>query len=303
MNALTSDARGSHLGLDSQVFQQSFDREPFGITHDLHTLDMFQFDSLRALANVYSRNPQDCYVGTSAASAGSKFYAPNHVGLDPAETMDKLDTGAYRILLKRLERHDKRFRKLLDDLFHQVIEQRGGLKGERLVRLESSVFISSAASTTPFHFDPEIQFFHQIFGDKIYHVYSPATVSEPELERFYLRGVVDIGQVDLKGRDPKRESVFALSPGKGLHQPQNAPHWVETKATRSISFSFVFETDATRSVGRARSFNHYMRKFGIKPAQLGTHPDLDAFKSGTMRVVIPARQVLGKAVRKALRKP
>ena len=130
--------------------------------------------------------------------------------------------------MKRPEKHDPRFRDLLDALFRQIVDLRGGLGRERVVRLESSVLVSSAATTTPFHFDPEINFFAQVHGDKMYHVYSPSVVTEAELERFYIRGVVNIGQVKLQGRDRSREHVFALGPGKGFHQPQNAPHWVET---------------------------------------------------------------------------
>jgi hypothetical protein len=153
--------------------------------------------------------------------------------------------------------------------------------------------ISSAATTTPIHFDPEIGFFSQIEGEKFYHVYSPASVTEPELERFYIRGAVAIGKVDLSRRDPAYEHVFNLGPSKGFHQPQNAPHWVQTGKSRSISYTLVFETDATRALGRTRAFNHYQRKSGLRPVHPGTHSALDAAKAGVMLAVIPARKLVG----------
>src|SRR5262249_10177785 len=156
-----------------------------------------------------------------------------------------------------------RFRELLDTLFRQVVDLRGGLRRERVVRLESGILISSAATTTPFHFDPEINFFSQIEGEKIYHAYAPSVLTEPELERFYIRGVVNIGQVQLNGRDPAREHVFTLGPGKGFHQPQNSPHWVETRESRSVSYAFVWESNATRARGRVRAFNYYLRKLRL----------------------------------------
>jgi hypothetical protein len=177
---------------------------------------------------------------------------------------------------------------------------RGGLGGERLERLESAVLVSSAATTTPFHFDPEVNFFAQVSGDKVYHVYSPAALAEAELEPFYVRGVVNIGQVALKGRDPACEHVFHLGPGKGLHQPQNAPHWVETRASRSVSYAFVFETDATRARGRVRAFNYYLRKARVKPTPPGARPALDGLKAGTMRAVIPARKLVLTTVKTIL---
>ena len=174
--------------------------------------------------------------------------------------------------------------------------------GEQVVRLQGSILISSAATTTPFHFDPEIGFFSQIEGEKIYHVYSPTVLSEAELERFYVRGNVNIGQVDLGGRDPAREYVFNLGPGKGLHQPQNAPHWVETVGARSVSYTFVFETDATRAMGRVRAFNYLQRKLGLSPARPGTHSALECAKSQTMKAVIPVAKSLKNAADAVLRR-
>jgi hypothetical protein len=95
---------------------------------------------------------------------------------------------------------------------------RGGLGSERVVRLETAIFISSGSTTTPVHFDPEVNFFSQIEGQKFYHVYPPVCAQETELERFYIRGRVGIGQVDLMKLDASREHVYVLEPGKGFHQ-------------------------------------------------------------------------------------
>jgi hypothetical protein len=208
---------------------------------------------------------------------------------NPNEAMENLEKQACRILLKRPENHDPHFRELIDLLFRQVMELHGGLGNEKIIRLESSVFISSAAATTPLHFDPEVGFFSQIEGEKFYHAYAPADVSEPELERFYKRGVVDIAQVPLNKRDPQLEHVFDLLPGKSFHQPQNSPHWVRTGNERSISYTFVFETEAGRALGRTRAFNHYVRKMRMSPALPGVNPAKDARKAGFMQTVLPVR--------------
>ncbi len=293
MNALD---RHPSLTIDPEQFGRSFDKEPFGFTHNLSGLDLFEMDSLRALAKKY--RGEDYFIAGGAPAPGSKFYSVAHDQCSPLEALERLDSESYRVLLKRPEKYDPRFRALLDTLFEQVVDMRGGLGDQRVVRKETAILISSAATTTPFHFDPEINFFSQIEGEKIYHVYSPASLTEAELERFYIRGAVNIGQVDLASRDPSHEHVFTLGPGKGLHQPQNAPHWVETRGSRSISFPFVFETDATRAVGRVRAFNFCLRKLGLTPAQPGTHPALETVKAGTMDVVIPT----GKKVRNTLLK-
>jgi hypothetical protein len=288
---------GAHLDLDRGLFERSFDREPFAFTHNLHALDAFGFDSLTALAKKFAGHPRDFFVSASAPAADSDFFSVPHGHHPLEEAMARLDSGRVRVLLKRPEDHDPRFRAILDQLYAQVLDLRGGMRGERLVRLESALFITSASATTPFHFDPEIAFFSQIEGEKVYHMYSPAVLGEPELEKFYLQGMVSIGQVPLEGRDPRHEHVFALRPGLGMHQPQNSPHWVETRAQRSISYSFVFETDATRAAGRTRAFNHYLRKVGLEPQHPGAHPAVDAFKAGSMRALIPIRRRAGRLLK------
>jgi hypothetical protein len=273
-----------------------------GFTHDLSALPIFQDAALRDLARRYDAHPPDYFVSAGAPSPGSVFFGVPSGMCKPGEAMDRLESASIRILLKRPENHDPGFRRLLDDLFAEVMALRGGLKGERLVRLESSVFITSAASTTPFHFDPEVAFFSQIEGEKIYHVYTPTALRETDLEKFYLQGQVSIGQVDLESCDPALEHVFKLHPGLGFHQPQDSPHWVETRASRSVSYSFVFETDASRARGRARAANYYIRKLGMEPLTPGRHPSVDAVKAGTMRMLIPVRQQIAAGLRSVRRK-
>jgi hypothetical protein len=290
-------ARQARLELPAGTLNSCFDTEPFVFGHTLSTLDVFSRDSLRHLAEVFAGHPADYFVSSSAPSPDVEFYSMPHGGYLPHQAIDLLDSQPIRLLLKRPEDHDKRFRELIDTLFNQVMELRGGLRGETLVRLESGIFISSAASTTPFHFDPEINFFSQIEGNKVYHMYPPQSVTEAELERFYIRGAVAIGQIPLKGRPGER--VFTLSPGKGLHQPQNAPHWVETQDSRSVSYAFVFETDATRARGRVRSFNYVLRGLGADPTPPGVKQGSDVVKAAVMRVGIPLRKLGGHVLRGA----
>lgn len=294
-------SQAHHLNLDPKTFKECLNREPFGFTHNLSGLGLFDMDSLRSLAKRYDKNG-NYFVAAGASAPGAKFYSAPRISERPSDVFDKLNEGSYRILLKRVDRQDERFRKLLELQFQQIMDLKGGLGDDRVERLESGVFISSAATTTPFHFDPEVNFFSQIAGEKTYHVYSPSAVTEEELERFYFRGTVNIGQIDLAGRDPKSESVFKLGPGRGLQQPQNAPHWVETGAGLSISYSFVYETTATRVASRARALNFYLRKVGLKPRRPGDRPRSDTAKAKAMGaafgVVLPVRRAAGNLIRK-----
>ena len=287
------------LNLQPEVNRHLFDTEPFGFTHEMSGLPLFSMQRLRQLAFEYCDFPADYYVAVSAASAEQKFYSGTPLTLKPHEALDRLDTIPLRILLKRVDRHDREFNELLRALFDEVVRFRGGLNGERVVRLESGLFISSASSITPCHFDPEINFFAQIAGEKTYHLFPPSAVSEDEMERFYVAGAVNIAQVDLAKRDPSKEHIFVLNAGKGLHQPQNSPHWVHTGTDLSISYSFVFETDASRATGRVRAYNRYLRRLGVQPTAVGASPALDTLKQNTMKIVTPLRIGARETLRKA----
>ncbi|HUI22248.1 MAG TPA: hypothetical protein VLZ74_14545 [Methylocella sp.] len=288
--------RPAGLQLYPDTLRSSFNREPFGFEHSLSGLDIFKFEEIYALTEKYIGRSEDYYVACGASKPDTVFFSVPRSSHPPHEAMQLLDTGSYRILLKRPECYDPRFRDLINQLFSQVADSLGGFDGDRIVRLEAGLLITSPATTTPFHFDPEIGFFSQIEGEKIYHVYSPSILGEEELEDFYKLGRVAIAQIDLEGRDPAREHVFTLGPGKGLHQPQNAAHWVETRGSRSISYAFVFETEAGRARGRTRAFNHFLRCLKLNPARPGVNPAFDLIKSEAMRSVLPVRRRLADIV-------
>jgi hypothetical protein len=272
-----------------------FDRTPYGFGHTLSGLDLFDFEMLCALARKYDH---DYYVAGGATTPAERFYSVRSVTHSPHDALEHLDDQPQRILLKRPEQYDARYGDLMKELFEQIARQHGGLRGERLVRLDSSILLTSAATTTPFHFDPEMTYFFQIEGAKSYHLYPPAALSESELENFYWMGIVNIGQVDLERRDRSREFVFELTAGKGMHQPQNSPHWVQTQGSRSISYAISFETDASRELGRTRAFNYYQRKLGMRPALPGAHPSRDAAKAMAMQAAIPIRKNIASVVGK-----
>jgi hypothetical protein len=67
-----------------------------------------------------------------------------------------------------------------------------------------------------------------------------------------------------------------------------------------VSYSFVFETDASRARGAARGANHYLRRLGLTPTLPGVRPALDARKAGTMRMVGPVHRGVRRVLRKTL---
>lgn len=272
------------LFVSQDELRAKYDHTPFGFTHDLHTSAVFAAAALEQLAAAYDGHPADYFVAGSAPTPGTVFYDVEARQATPAEALARLDAAPTRVLLKRPERYDNAFHDLLERLFDTVARQQCTLRRQDLVRLEGAVLITSAAAITPFHFDPEVNFFFQIEGPKTYHLYPPATVTTAELERFYRRAAIDIAQIDLAARDPAQEFVFDLRPGLGLHQPQNAPHWVQTHAERSVSYTMVFETRAARIRNRARGTNYFLRRAGLAPAHPGVHAGRDLVKARLLQV-------------------
>jgi hypothetical protein len=284
-------AGAGHICNDPSVdrFPQARGAQPYGFCHDLAGLELFSFDYLTTLAASYAPYPADYFVSMGAPDPGASFYSVKHGMCRPEEALGHLDTGGFRVLLKRPELHDSRYHDLFEEIASEVT-QRGEPARGRILRQEATILINSPGTITPFHFDPEAAYFSQITGEKTYHVYSPKVVSEAELERFYVGGVISIAQLGIGHRDPACEHVFRLAPGKGLFQPQNAPHWVETGPGPAVSYTVVFETEAQRTLGLVRAYNCYLRRLGLEPAFPGAHPSIDVCKAGAMRMVLPLRQ-------------
>lgn len=285
--SLRKSSPAGRMFFESNTFQKLYDFEPFALIHNLGSLDLFAPDSLAALADKFANAPRDFFIATSAPTPGTDFYSVPRVGRTPRQALEEIDKINCRVLLKRPEKYDPRFRELLNSLFQQILELRGDLRRERIERLEGAVIVSSGATTTPIHFDPVVGFFAQIKGEKFYHVYPPASVLESELERFYIRGRYDIGKVNFANLDASCDHLFRLEPGKGLHQPHNAPHWVQTGASRSVSYTFVYQTGSSQALARTRAFNHCLRELGMAPSRPGAHRGADAAKALTMRAAVP----------------
>src|SRR5271168_799603 len=92
----------ARLNIDPVSYHASYNRTPFGFTHNLHQLDIFQFDSILELLERYNGASNDYYVAGSAAAAGSAFFDAPRIKLTPKQAVQQLEAQPTRILLKRL---------------------------------------------------------------------------------------------------------------------------------------------------------------------------------------------------------
>lgn len=141
------------------------------------------------------------------------------------------------------------------------------------------IFVASPGSITPYHMDPEHNFLLQIRGSKEIRLFDPrdrGVLPAEALERFYGGGHRNM---PYREEYEKRALFHELTPGRGLHFPVTAPHYVRNGREVSVSFSITFRTPDLEARARTHLFNAWLRRRGISPAPVGQHPRRDTLKS------------------------
>jgi len=174
-----------------------------------------------------------------------------------------------------------------------------GCSGERPVEARGYVFISSAPSLTPFHFDRDDNFWLQIRGHKTICVWDHrdrVAVPAREVERFVHHGVLNT--VHLRPGVRERALDVHAGPGDGVYMPSTSPHMAYTHAPDdgsrvepSISLAVVFTSRASKRLADVHAFNTLLRRLGLDP-QTEIHPLIDRIKAPLGRGVIALKRRL-----------
>jgi len=283
-----SDAAEEIFQCDSARFREQFNRSSFEFAHHLSGHRLFEIPRLIELAK-------------KLASTGSVYYDAGKVRVDQRwdesppgthsvdETIRRIqDAGAW-IILRRAEQ-DPEYGAVLEECMAEVQTLLGkNLQQEMLVQ-DAIVFITSPHRVTAYHIDRECNFILQVHGDKDISVFDKNdrdVLPEEELECFW---TVDNNAAVYKQHYQNRATVYSLGPGKGIHVPVNAPHWVQNKDNISVTLSvnFQFREDHIANVYRA---NYLLRRMGITPTPPGQSQVRDRIKCLAMNTTyIPARK-------------
>jgi mannose-6-phosphate isomerase-like protein (cupin superfamily) len=281
---------------DECVFKENFDRVPFLLTHGLSAHPLFELPRLRRLAQLVKRDSNNVVYDAGEVRVEDRWNhrPPKLYTLE--EAMERIDcTGAW-VILKHAEQ-DPEYRVLMEEIMSDI----EGISGKDLRgatrALEAQVMLTSPGRVTPYHLDNECNVLLQIQGEKDIYIFDQRDreiLTERELEHFWI-GDWNAGEYKMRCQD--RARAFRLSPGKAVHIPVNAPHWVKNDANVSISLSINFEwrDELIPNVYRA---NFFLRKLGIQPNPPGQSGLSDAFK----KIVIatgfaPARSIARGTVR------
>ncbi len=102
-------------------------------------------------------------------------------------------------------------------------------------------------------------------------------VSNVDLERFF-SGAHRNPRFDERWQG--RATECRLEPGRGVHVPVAAPHWVKNGDRVSVSFSVTFRSARSKRIANIHQMNHRLRRYGVRPSALGASVLRDHVKHG-----------------------
>jgi hypothetical protein len=277
----------SILQCDSVQFREQFNRYSFEFSHHLSGHRLFQIPRLIELSKKLA-STGSVYYDAGEIQVGQRWdqSPPGTHSVD--ETIKRIqDAGAW-IILRRAEQ-DPEYGAVLEECMAEVQTLLGkDLKKEMLVQ-DAIVFITSPHRVTAYHIDRECNFILQVHGEKDISVFDRNdrdVLPEEEIERFWM---VDNNAAVYKEHYQNRATVYSVGPGKGIHVPVNAPHWVRNKDNISVTLSvnFQFRENYPAHIYRA---NYLLRKAGINPTPPGHSKIRDRLKCLAINATyVPAR--------------
>ncbi len=288
-NQSTSYVPGS-ISINPDRFRDNVDIRSYRIEHQLSEHPLLQLDSLVELSQRLPVNQREYVFAKHELGTHDGLDRYQHAGDFSEFSTEQMIRGIEmenRVIVLRNVESDPIYgqfvNECLDDLKEQIESVTGAISGR-----ESFIFISPPNAYTPFHYDPEQNFFFQIRGHKQFAIYDVAdrdVMPETALERYYAEHKVTKCEPEFFDR----YKMYDLEPGDGVYVPVTAPHWVRTLDEVSISISINFRSPSSIRRARVCRANRVLRKLGLSPAPVSLRADRisDRVKSGLLG--IPAR--------------
>jgi hypothetical protein len=297
-NATSTSYVPGSVAIKPNRFRDNVDVRSYRIEHELSEHPLLQLDGLVELAQRLPVEQREYVFAKQEFGTHEDLAHYRHAGefrdLSTEQMIRGIETENRVIVLRNVESdpvYGRFVNECLDDLKEQIESVTGAISGR-----ESFIFISPPHAYTPFHYDPEQNFFLQVRGQKQFAIYDVAdrdVMPETAIERFYAED--KISKCEPKFFD--RHQMYDLEPGDGVYVPVTAPHWVRTLDEVSISISINFRSPSSIRRARVCRANRMLRKMGRSPAPVS--PQADAFadrvKSGLLGVPAGLRRALGRS--------
>lgn len=267
------------VDIDSAAFAEGFGRRSVAVHHSLADHPLFTIDAIAELADrlppgSVRREQKDLPLANSGFG-----YVDVGAG-SPSQTIRDVERSGVRVSLRDIQQAPE-YRKLINECLDEVEELVADREGG-MTRRAGYLFISAPASTTPMHFDVEHSFLLQVKGIK--HVSVASFDHDPVARHRELDRYIDGKECDF---DAMQEAAVTirLEPGVGVYLPSYVPHWVETEAGVSVSFSIPFFTSYTERAEGVSRINRRLRQLRLSPRPLGASEPVDRRKAAVFRSV------------------
>jgi hypothetical protein len=283
--------RDGMVDINPATFATHVDQTPFAIRHQLQNHPLFQLESLVELSKRLPGSQREYVFGKQEFGTHDDLdqykHAADNDELSTDELIQAIEHQNIVIVLRNVETdptYGQFVNQCLDSLGRFVEPTTGPISGR-----ESFIFISPPRAYTPYHYDPEQNFFLQIRGQKqmaIYDVQDREILPEFALEKFYNEGQ-SITNCDQSLFD--KYELFEMQAGDGVYVPVTAPHWVRTLDEISISVSVNFRTPSSIRRDRVYRMNRWLRKIGLRPSPVSVQANRWSEHTKSAVLGIPAR--------------
>jgi hypothetical protein len=269
------------------VFCKNFNLRSFDFRHDLAGHPLFELPALAALARaILERGDLEKFVALSGkvTAVGTNFSS-----MAPAERLAEAITGLKEgrswLKITSANEADPRYAELLRRILLEIESLAATSMMGDVSWSSLTIFLASPGIVTPFHIDHESNFLLQIRGEKDITLFDPndrLVLRESEIENFYV-GNLDSAQY--REEIQARGTVYRLMPGRGVHHPPLAPHWVKNGDDVSVSVSVGFGLKPLDRRAKVYQFNRYLRWFGLSPTPPGASALRDWLKAGSLQLL------------------
>jgi hypothetical protein len=268
-------AQTNLVDIDAAAFAEAFARHSVAVRHRLAEHSLFTIDAIAELADRLP--PESVRRERGTLPFKDREYVDVGDG-PPSETIRNVERTGTRISLRDIQQvpeYAELINECLDEVDPLVAERQGGM-----TQRAGYLFISCSNSTTPMHFDREHSFLLQVKGVK--HVSVAAFEDDPDALRREFDCWIDERECDFGAMQAVAEK-FTIERGVGVYLPSFVPHWVETEAGISISFSIPFDTKYVERALAVTRVNKRMRRLHFSPRPIGASEPVDRAKAAVVQ--------------------
>ncbi len=263
--------------IDSAAFADAFAKRSITVHHELVDHPLFTMEAIAELADRLPAESVRREQGNLPLANSGFGYVEVGQG-PPSESILDVEGTGHRITLRDIQQapeYAELINECLDEVEDLVSDREGGM-----TRRAGYLFISCPASTTPMHFDVEHSFLLQVKGCK--HVSVASFDNDPVARHRELDRYIDGEECDFETMQANAVTT-RMGPGVGVYLPSYVPHWVETEAGVSVSFSIPFFTAYTERAEGVSRINRRLRQLHLSPKPLGTSEPVDKTKAVVFR--------------------